>query len=124
MRYSGAMLKRKYRASRKDIEDAIKSGMTISENFLYAKVSRHEVEKTSFAIVVSKKIEKTSVGRHVLKRKISAALEENLKKTNEKFKKTIIFFPKKTEKPISYKEIKKEAEKVLKKAGFYSQFSK
>lgn len=112
------MLRNKYRAGRQDIEDTIKFGVTISENFLYAKISRKDGEKPGFAIVVSKKIEKTSVGRHRMKRKISAAIEENLKKIGADFKKTIVFFPKKTEKPISYKEIKKEVEEILKKARF------
>lgn len=112
------MLSRKYRASRKDIEDAIKNGMTISEAILYAKVSRKDSEKAGFAVVVSKKIEKTSVGRHAMKRKISAAIEENIKKMNPSFKKTVVFFPKKTEKPVPYAEIKKEVGEILKKVKF------
>ena len=59
------MLKSKYRATRLNIEDTIKNGIMISENFLYAKVSRKDSENAGFAIVVSKKIEKTSVGRHL-----------------------------------------------------------
>ncbi len=113
------MLSRKFRAARADIENAIKNGMAVSENYLHAKVSKKNANMPGFAIVVSKKIEKTSVGRHRIKRKISAAIEENLKKMNENFKKTIVFFPKKTEKPISYSEIKKDIDEILKKVGFY-----
>ena len=93
--------------------------MTISEAILYAKVSRKDAKKAGFAIVVSKKIEKTSVGRHALKRKISAAIEDNIKKMNPDFKKTIVFFPKKTEKLVSYTETKKEVDEILKKSHFY-----
>ena len=113
------MLSRKYRATRKDIEDAIKSGIMISGDFLYAKVSRINTEKPSFAIVISKKIEKTSVGRHHIKRIISAAIESNLPKMNSDFKKTVVFFPKKSEKPVSYDLIKKNVEEILKKISFY-----
>jgi len=114
------MLGRKYRASRKDIEAAIKSGAAVSFAVLYAKISRTDTEKAGFAIVVSKKTEKTSVGRHALKRKVSAAIEANIKKMGPNFKKTIVFFPKKTERPVPYAEIKKEVEEVLKKSRFYA----
>lgn len=113
------MLSRKYRANRTDIENAIKMGQTVSENYSYAKVSRKDPEKAGFAIVVSKKIEKTSVGRHLIKRKISAAIEASLPKMSPDFKRTVVFFPKKTEKLISYQEIKKEIEKILTGLKFY-----
>lgn len=92
------MLRNKYRAGRQDIEDTIKFGVTISENFLYAKISRKDGEKPGFAIVVSKKIEKTSVGRHRMKRKISAAIEENLKKDRCRFQENNRFLSQKDRK--------------------------
>lgn len=92
------MLNRKYRASRSDIEETIKTGISIHANFLYAKISKKEVEKVGFAIIISKKNEKTSVGRHLIKRKISSFIEKNLSKINQNFKKTTIFFIKKNRK--------------------------
>jgi ribonuclease P protein component len=113
------MLNRKYRATRPNIEDAIKNGVSIPGLIVYAKVSRKEAEKAGFAIIVSKKNEKTSVGRHQIKRKISSFIEENLSKINLLFKKTVVFFIKKTNEPINYKEVKKDVEFILKKIGFY-----
>ncbi len=112
------MLSRKYRASRTDIEKTIKTGITVSGMFLYAKVSRNHAEKPGFAIVISKKIEKTSVGRHALKRKISASIEKNLLKIKPAQNKVIVFFPKKNEKKISYSEIENDVSEILKKSGF------
>ncbi|MFH1455306.1 MAG: ribonuclease P protein component [bacterium] len=112
------MLNRKYRASRPNIEETTKTGISIFGKFLYAKISRKETEKPGFAIVISKKNEKTSVGRHLIKRKISSYIEENLSKINPKFKKTIVFFIKKTKEPMDYKEVKKDVEFVLGKAAF------
>jgi len=114
------MLSRKFRASRSDVENTIKSGTTIPGIFLYAKVSKKDAEKPGFAIIISKKIEKTSVGRHRLKRKISASIENNLSKMEKSFKKTILFFPRKIEKAASYLELKKDTEGILKKSGFFS----
>ena len=109
------MLSRKYRATRKDIENAIKSGFNVESTVLYAKVSRKDTEKAGFAIVVSKKVEATSVGRHLYKRRISDALEKNLSKFGPDFKKTIVFFAKKQAKVPEYAEIRKAVEEIIKK---------
>lgn len=109
------MISRKYRPTRKVIEQAIKTGMNIPGLFLYAKVSKHSEEKPGFAIVISKKIEKTSVGRHLIKRRISAVLEDNILRINPDFKKTAVFFPKKADKPLTYSMIKKDVEEILKR---------
>lgn len=97
----------------------MKTGVSIFGSILYAKISRKEAVKAGFAIVISKKNEKTSVGRHLIKRKISSFIEENLPKMNKNFKKTIVFFLKKTNEAIKYDEAKKDVKFVLEKAGFY-----
>ena len=112
------MLNRKYRATRENIEGTSKTGISIFGNFLYAKVSKKETEKVGFAIIVPKKIEKTSVGRHLIKRKISSYIENNLSKINPNFKKTIVFFIKKIEKTLIYKEVEKDVDFILKKVAF------
>jgi len=111
------MLNRRYRATRPNIEMTIKNGISLFGKFLYAKISRKESEKAGFAIVVSKKNEKTSVGRHLIKRKISGYIEKNLYKINPEFKKTIVFFIKKTDKPIDYEEAEKDVNFVLERAA-------
>ncbi len=112
------MLNRKYRATRPNIEETIKTGTSVFGMFLYAKISRKEAEKPGFAIVVSKKNEKTSVGRHLIKRKISSYIEKNLSKINPNFKKTVVFFMKKTKETLSYKEMEKDIEFMLEKTAF------
>jgi len=112
------MLSHKYRATRVNIDETSKTGISIFGQFLFAKVSRKETEKMGFAIVISKKIEKTSVGRHLIKRKISSYIEKNLTKINPNFKKTIVFFVKKIEKPLIYNEVEKDVDFVLKKVVF------
>ena len=108
------MLNRKYRASRIDIEEAIKTGISIMGRFLYAKISKKDTDHGGFAIVVSKKNEKTSVGRHLIKRKISSYIEKNLKNIRPDFKKTVVFIVKKTEEKMSYEELEKDVDFVLK----------
>jgi len=107
------MIPRKYRATRIDIENAIKAGSTIDSSILYAKVSKKDVEKTGFAIIVPKKVEATSVGRHLIKRRISDVIEKNLSKISPIFKKTIVFLVKKQGKGAEYEEIKKGVEEIL-----------
>lgn len=108
------MLSRKYRATRPNIEETSKTGKSIFGKVLYAKISKKEGEKAGFAIVVSKKNEKTSVGRHQIKRKISSYIEKNLAKINPKFKKTIVIYIRNTKERLNYEEIEKDIEFILK----------
>ena len=112
------MLNHKYRATRTNIEETMKSGTSITGKFLYAKISRNEAKDMGFAIVVSKKNEKTSVGRHLIKRKISSFLEENFSNINPNFKKTVVFLVKKTKDPMDYIEVKKDVEYILEKTAY------
>lgn len=112
------MIKWKYRATRSNIDETMKTGTSVSGRFLYAKISKNEAKDMGFAIVISKKIEKTSVGRHLVKRKISSYIEENLPKINPFFKKTVVFIVKKIDSPIDYTEVKKDVEFILEKVAF------
>ncbi len=107
------MIPRKYRATRIDIENTIKTGVTLDSPTVYAKVSRKDPEKTGFAIVISKKVEKTSAGRHLIKRRISDVIEKNLDKIKPDLKKTIVIFAKKQDKIPSYKTIKEGVENIF-----------
>jgi ribonuclease P protein component len=115
------MLNRKYRATRVDIENTIKTGANIPGTSVYAKISRSEGKKAGFAIVVSKKTEKTSVGRHLIKRRISGFLEKNLPKIDADFKKTAVFFMKDVKSPLFYKQAEKDIKNILEKGGFFSK---
>lgn len=112
------MLNRKYRATRLNIEETIKTGISSFGKFLYAKISKKDQEKLGFSIVISKKNEKTSVGRHLIKRKISSYIEENIPKINSNFKKTVVILMKKTTEPLDYEEVKKDVEFIFRKVVF------
>jgi ribonuclease P protein component len=109
------MLSRKFRANRLNIEETIKTGASIHGKYLYAKISKKDKEKPAFAIVISKKNEKTSVGRHQIKRKISSYIEKNIKIIQPNFNKTVVFFLKLTKEPLIYKEVEKDVEFILNK---------
>ncbi len=108
------------RANKKEIDEAIKNGKTVSGDFMYAKVSRISLEKPSFAIIVSKKVEKTSVGRHFVKRKISSILEKELLKMSSGFKKTAVIFAKKKEDKIDLVLAEKDLVHILGSSGFFA----
>ena len=114
------MLSRKYRATRLDIENTIKAGMNIPGICLYAKISRNDSAKAGFAIVVSKKTEKTSVGRHQIKRKLSACIEASLPQMQSDFKKTVVFFVKDRKNPAFYDQAEKDIQEILTKAHFFN----
>jgi len=107
------MIPKKYRATRIDIEETAKNGFVYDRPCLYAKVSKKDMEKACFAIVISKKVEKLSVGRHLIKRRISNVIEKNLSKIKPEFKKAVIFFAKKQEKTPKFSKIKEDVEAVL-----------
>lgn len=113
------MLGRKYRATREEIESTVRTGMVLQGDILYSKYSRLDSKKPTFAIVVSKNNEKTSVGRHLIKRKISGYLEDKIKKIGQNFKKNLIFFIKKDIKVIDWDKIEKDIDFILEKSDFY-----
>ena len=110
------MLSRKYRASRIDIEQTIKTGFSANGDFLYAKVLEKGVKTLGFSIVVSKKVEKTSVGRHRIKRIISSVIEEKVKGNKDLPLKTVVFLVKRIDNEAGFSvKIRKDTEKVLSK---------
>ncbi|MFA6340775.1 MAG: ribonuclease P protein component [Candidatus Paceibacterota bacterium] len=111
------MFPKKYRAGRADIGETMKTGLNIPGTFLYAKISRKDSDRTSFAIVVPKRVEKTSVGRHGVKRKIRGFVEEKLPDLNPKTKKTMVFFVKDSKNPSFLAEARKDMENIMRKAN-------
>ncbi|MFA6797557.1 MAG: ribonuclease P protein component [Candidatus Paceibacterota bacterium] len=109
------MISRKYRASRIDIERAIKTGFSINGDFLYAKVLEKGIERLGFSIVISKKVEKTSVGRHRIKRLISSVIEEKLKESKVFPNKIVVFFVKRLDKLGFCLKIKEDTKKIINK---------
>lgn len=85
------MLPRKYRIVKEDMENIIKFGKGPSFDFFYVKKSKNIGQNSRFAIIVSKKVEKTSVGRHLLKRRFWSVLD-NLDKKSLNIPQDYIFF--------------------------------
>ncbi|MBU6370744.1 MAG: ribonuclease P protein component [Patescibacteria group bacterium] len=110
------MMPKRKRPSRAEIEQTIKTGRTAPGEFVYAKISRESGISPLFAVVVSKKTEKTSVGRHRIKRRISAAAEKTLK-TMPDFKKTMVFFAKKSDAVTTYADIEKDVGAIFRSAA-------
>ena len=68
-----------------------------------------------FGFVVPVKVKKTSVGRHLVKRKMSAVVENALLDTKPGL--SVIIFAKNDVSKLSYSEIEKEILELLRKAG-------
>ena len=81
-----------------------------SENFIL-KSSKNKLPHPRFTIVLSKKIEKSAVSRHFLKRKISKIIKEINLKINLDF----VFIFKSNLKNKKESDLKNEIEKILNK---------
>lgn len=73
------MLARKYRVNKESILDVIKTGKRFDSVLFSLKKKKNGLLYNRFAVVVAKKDEKTSVGRHLIKRKIWNAIAEIMK---------------------------------------------
>lgn len=69
------MLPKKERIKTVRFNELIKEGKTVRSNVLYLKFLPNEILR--FAVVIPKKIVKSAVHRHLLKRRIMASLENN-----------------------------------------------
>lgn len=85
------MFSKKYRIKSSDINQIFKEKVRSnnSEDF-FVKIRENDFENNRFAVIVPKKIYKTSVARHLCKRKIVSALKDienknSEQKTNQKF---------------------------------------
>lgn len=65
-----------------------------------------------YAVVISKKIEKSAVKRNLLKRRIFSILRQEMPKS---FNGAVVIFPKKNYKDLSFSDIKKEILSLLQK---------
>lgn len=72
------MLSKKDRIKTERFEEIIKNGKTIHSSLLYTKFLPNK--KQRFAVSVPKKIVKTAVGRHFLKRRIMCSVYNNKNK--------------------------------------------
>jgi ribonuclease P protein component len=109
------MLPIKRRIKKQLFPKIVKEGSFVSgDNYYLRLLGKKEGELSNFAVVVPAKVKKTSVGRHLIKRWISAVLEGVLAEIQGEF--YGIVFVKKDVSGQSYNEVKKEIIKLLQKA--------
>jgi len=110
------MLANKFRLNRQEIGEIIKKGVCFNGFFFYIKALYLSDKKNNgFSIIISKKVEKTSVGRHRIKRIVSSVIEEtSLNKIKTKFN-SFVFILKPVEKDLFYeKKLKNDIKNVIK----------
>lgn len=73
------MLSKRQRLSRKDFSFVYKHGKRLNTP-LYSLIYKDTNTKPQFSVVVSKKVSKSSVTRHILKRRFYGAIRDFLKK--------------------------------------------
>jgi ribonuclease P protein component len=109
------MLPIKRRVKKESFGKIMKEGVFVhAEDFYLRVLDRKDGRPSIFSFVVPAKIEKTSVGRHLIKRKMTAVAEECLPEINSGF--SVIIFLKKDISSLSYEEIKEEIKGLLIKA--------
>jgi len=106
------MLAKKYRVTKEGIEKATKLGKGPSLDFFYAKIIPNDFKNSRFAIIVNKKTKKTSVGRHLLKRRLWSVLD-NISKDKFKKQTDFVFLIKKVFKKEDLNKIKRQIEGVV-----------
>lgn len=92
------MLPRICRIPKDKIEDVIKLGSGPNYELFYVKSRPNGLKNSRFSIIVSKKVEKTSVRRHLVKRRVWGILEKLDKDGLDKGIDSIIFIKKRTRK--------------------------
>jgi len=98
----------------------MKEGVFLHAPNLYLRfIDNKDQSPSCFGFVVPVKVSKTSVGRHLIKRKLSSVVEKALLDIKPGF--WGIFFAKKDISSISYQEIEKEALELLVKAKMLNQ---
>lgn len=101
------MLPIKRRVKKEFFPEIMKKGLVLSGQHFYLHYLDRKDDKISlFSFVVPSKVKKTSVGRHLVKRKISIVIEKNITKFKPGFSTIIIV--KKDPAALIYSQIEKE----------------
>jgi ribonuclease P protein component len=109
------MLPIKIRVKKESFAKIMKEGVFVHGTNFYLRLLDRKDEKPSlFSFVVPNKVKKTSVGRHLIKRRMSAVVENLL--TTLKSGYSVLFFAKKDVSALPYSEIEKEITELLRKA--------
>ena len=116
------MLPTNRRLKKESFTKVLKEGVFVHSTNFYLKYSPvtapKDPQKTSspslFSFVVPNKVKKTSVGRHLIKRRMSAVVEKLLTTIKPGF--LAVFFAKKDVSTLPYSAIEQEITELVKKA--------
>jgi len=113
------MLPIKRRVKKESFAKIMKDGVFLHAPNLYLRfLDKKDNSPSLFGFVVPNKVKKTSVGRHLIKRKLTAMIEKVL--IGAKPGPSCLFFVKKDITLLSNQEIEKEIIDLLKKAKILS----
>jgi ribonuclease P protein component len=108
------MLPQNKRVKKEMIPKILRNGSFLSgEHFTIQYLDRQDQRSTRFSLVVSGKVDKTSVGRHRIKRKMTAVVESILNTVKPGL--SVLIFAKKTAAELPYQGIQKEIVGLLSK---------
>ena len=109
------MLPKKSRVKKESFSKIMKEGVFLHTPSFYLRVQdRRDNSPSRFSFVVPAKVKKTSVGRHLIKRKMTSAVEKVLLDIKPGL--SVIIFAKKDVFTHTFSEIEKEVLELLKKA--------
>ena len=106
------MLPTNRRVKKEAFPKIMKEGLLLStENFYARLLDRKDNKSSLFSFVVPAKVKKTSVGRHLIKRRMTAAVEKSL--ITQKLGFSIIIFAKKDISTLPSSQLKIELGRLL-----------
>lgn len=109
------MLLIKIRVKKESFAKIMKEGVFVhGTNFYLRFLADRGALPSLFAFVVPNKVKKTSVGRHLIKRRMTAVVESRLDIIKPGL--SVIFFAKKDVSSLPYTDVEKEMVELLKKA--------
>jgi ribonuclease P protein component len=114
------MLPTNRRVRKESFEKVLKDGVFVHSTNLYLRyIDRKDDLPSLFAFVVPNKVKKTSVGRHLIKRRLIAVVEKFLITIKPGF--LVVVFVKKDISTLPFVEINKEVLELLKKAKMLNE---
>jgi ribonuclease P protein component len=106
------MFSRKNRIPREKLEQIIKQSKSLGCDFFNVKYIENNLDFPRFSIIVSKKVTKSSVGRHLLKRRLCSIVDAEV---NYFSGKDCVFFVKKEASKESFKNLKTSFKRFIEK---------
>jgi len=104
------MFSRKNRIPREKLEEIIKQSKSLGSVFFNVKFQENNLDFPRFSVIVSKKVCKSSVGRHLLKRRFLSIIRDQFKSFVQK---DYVFFLKKEANKENFKDLKTSFKRFL-----------